>query len=133
MLMLPVMLTVILTVTAGCEQTTAPDDLIDEETYIKILAEMHLLAAVRETYDDEQRYTKLQEAVLEHYNITREQFERSHDYYFRDMDEQQRRFREARQILDEINQEAIYQQYSDPPSSDTAAPANAEPAPPEDR
>ncbi|TVQ65819.1 MAG: DUF4296 domain-containing protein, partial [Balneolaceae bacterium] len=68
---------------AGCDRDR-PKDLIDEETYMDILLELHILAAIREIDgEDETRYRAGQDTVLEHYQITRDQFQRSHAYYHR--------------------------------------------------
>ncbi len=91
--------------TSGCDRER-PHDLIDEETYIDILLEMHLLAAVREMDGgDEKRYLAGQKAVLEHYQITRDQFQRSHAWYHRNMHEQQARYTAVRKRLDELGTE----------------------------
>lgn len=90
---------------AGCDRDR-PDDLIEEETYLDILLEMHLLAAIREMDGgDEERYLAGQKAVLSHYRITRDQFQRSHSWYHRDMHEQQLRYNTVRQRLDELGNE----------------------------
>ncbi len=89
---------------AGCDRN-APKDLIDEEHYIDILVEMHLLSAIKEIDGDANRYLAGQEAVLSHYGIEREQFQRSHSYYHRDMHEQMLRFREVRDRLDDLGTE----------------------------
>ncbi len=90
--------------TGGCGESV-PDDLIEEETYVKILTEMHLFAAMREMDKEEDVYLKTQQAILKHYNITEDQLERSHDYYFQDVHKQQERFRAIRRKLEEINKE----------------------------
>jgi len=90
---------------AGCDRDR-PKDLIDEETYMDILLELHILAAIREIDgEDETRYRAGQDAVLAHYQITREQFERSHAYYHRNMEEQQLRYNTVRLRLDELSSE----------------------------
>jgi hypothetical protein len=87
---------------AGCEQDR-PDDLIDEETYLEILLEMHLLAALREMDGgDEKRFLAGQKAVLDHYQITRDQFQRSHAWYHRNMHEQQARYTAVRNRMEEL-------------------------------
>lgn len=92
---------ILLSAASGCNRT-APGDLVDEEDYISILVEMHLLAAIRELDGDEKRYSKGQERVLAHYDISREQFQRSHTHYHRNMQQQQERYREVRRRLDEL-------------------------------
>lgn len=87
---------------SGCDGNR-PDDLIEEEVYLDILLEMHLLAAIREKDGgDEKRYRAGQQAVLKHYGITRDQFQRSHAWYHRDMYEQQGRYSIVRMRLDEL-------------------------------
>ena len=105
---------ILFSVTAGCEQD-APKDLIDEETYIEILVELHLLAGMKELDDNEKRFYAGQEAILSHYNITREQFRRSHGYYHQDMHEQQARYSEVRKRLDDLGSELTdrYQELRD--------------------
>ncbi len=101
----------------GCTQD-APRDLIDEEKYIDILVEMHLLAAIKEIDGDEKSFQAGQEAILTHYAIDREQFEQSHNYYHRNMHEQMYRFREVRDRLDELGTELTDQFHQ---QSDTIA------------
>jgi hypothetical protein len=90
---------------AGCDRDR-PDDLIDEGTYMDILLEMHLLAAIREMDGgDEERFRAGQDVVLSHYRITRDQFQRSHEWYHKDMHEQQLRYNTVRERLDELGNE----------------------------
>ena len=90
---------------AGCDREQ-PRDLIDEETYIDILLELHILAALREVdSEDETRYKAGQDSILAHYQITRDQFQRSHDYYHRNMEEQQQRYATVRMRLEELSAE----------------------------
>ncbi|MDG5765938.1 DUF4296 domain-containing protein [Balneolales bacterium ANBcel1] len=98
----PALLLVLMLLFSGCE-SPPPDDLISEDEYINILAEMHLLAAIKNLDGDDKRYRKGQQAVLAHYAITPEQLERSHDFYYRDVDAQQRRFVKARERLNRAN------------------------------
>ena len=86
---------------SGCTRS-APGDLVGEEDYISILVEMHLLSAIKELDGDEKRYSEGQEQVLSHYGISREQFQRSHAYYHRNMPLQQERYREVRRRLDDL-------------------------------
>ncbi len=115
-------------ISTGCGESPPPD-LIEEETYINILAEIHLLAAIHDHFENEQKYTETQEAILEHYDISRDQFERSHDYYHRDMDAQLQRLREARNLLEGLSQEYIYQQYDVPQPDETSIDTRPDGAP----
>ncbi len=89
---------------AGCDRS-APDNLIDEDTYVDILVEMHLLASLKEIKDDQEVFEEGQKAVLEHYGIDRDQFQNSHEYYHRDMKAQSLRYREVRSRLDKASKE----------------------------
>ncbi len=84
---------------AGC--TDRPSDLIDEETYINILVEIHILHAVDNKYEDYRKTLDMQESVLEHYDISIEKFDRSHQYYSLDTDAQRERISKARDLLNE--------------------------------
>ena len=71
-----------------------------------ILLELHILAALREVDgEDETRYMAGQDSILSHYQITRDQFQRSHDYYHRNMEEQQQRYATVRMRLEELSAE----------------------------
>lgn len=97
-------LLLILAYGAGCDRSV-PDNLIDEDKYIDILVEMHLLASLKEIDNDQKSFANGQEVLLEYYGIDREQFQQSHAYYHRDMYAQSRRYREVRKRLDEATTE----------------------------
>ncbi|MEX0680388.1 MAG: DUF4296 domain-containing protein [Balneolales bacterium] len=101
--LLAAMLLFAVLLTNGCSRS-APKDLIEEDRYIDILAELHVLAGLREIHGDS-LYITGRQAIHNRYQITPDQFERSHRYYQRDMAEQQRRFREVRNRLEEANRE----------------------------
>lgn len=79
----------------------APDELIPEDTYIDLLAELHLLSALEQTYPDSTLRDDGLEQILLRYNISIETFEESHEHYLRDVDEQRRRLDEANRRLKE--------------------------------
>ncbi len=91
---------------AGCDSTT-PDDLIEEEEYIQILTEMHLIAALKDIHDDEKMYQEGQEKIMDRYGITPEQFYQSHEYYLEDVEAQQERLSKARQQLTDLDYDLI--------------------------
>ncbi len=86
----------------GCGPSQ-PNDLIDEDTYIDILTEMYLLASIKNIHQDDDLYRKGQDTVLSHYDITTDQFERSHSFYFQDIEAQQGRFRRVRERLNDAS------------------------------
>lgn len=78
-----------------------PDDLIDEDTYIDILVEIHILQAINNQFEDEEKTLEAQQVVLDEYDISKEQFEASHDWYMQDVDAQRDRISEARSRMQE--------------------------------
>lgn len=76
-----------------------PQNIIDEETYLSLLVEIHILRAIDNNYGDENKRDELLDAIYEHYNITASEFEISHDYYQKDVDEQRLRLRKARDMM----------------------------------
>ncbi len=78
-----------------------PDDLIDEDTYIDILVEIHILQVINSQFEDEQKTLEAQQVVLDEYGITKEQFEASHDWYMQDVDAQRDRISEARSRMED--------------------------------
>lgn len=84
---------------AGCSDR--PSDLIDEETYIDILVEIHILHAVDNQYEDHRKTLEMQGSVLDHYGISKEQFDRSHQYYLQDTEAQRDRISKARERLND--------------------------------
>ncbi len=84
----------------GCSRS-APADLIDEDLYIDLLVEAHLLSVIHQIYDEPEIHEKARRLVLGNYNISPEQFDRSHRYYSRDVEAQQERLKEARRRLEE--------------------------------
>ena len=76
-----------------------PDQLLDEETYSNVLAELTIVNQIEETYLGDRTKEQLRKEVFEKYQVTREQFRISHDYYQRDMESQIQRVEEIRQRL----------------------------------
>lgn len=76
-----------------------PDNLIDEDTYIDLLVEIHLLNAFNDHYDDSHKTLDVQQQLLAEYDITIEQFDASHNWYMQDVDSQRERLDEARSRL----------------------------------
>lgn len=83
---------------AGCtvDNSEKPDDLIEEDAYINLLAELQLVQSYHENLpQDSLSIDSLQNQIYEHYNITEERFVRSHEYYREDMQAQAERLDEA--------------------------------------
>lgn len=111
LLLLPLLL-------SGCERdffASAPP--IDEETYVMLIAEFELLQHATEVQEQQQRRTRgedlppedlidiapeaVQREILRHYGVTEAELQKAHAYYSEDLEEQERRYREA---IDRINE-----------------------------
>ena len=95
------LITATLLAALACSTAGDLDDLIPEDTYIDLLAELHLMSAIENTYPDSTLRDDAFEQVLLQYNITAEAFENSHEYYFQDIQGQWARLDEANRRLDE--------------------------------
>lgn len=89
-----------------------PDYLLDEETYIKVFAELAIIDQYDPTLLQNKTKEDLREIVYETYNINPEDFTRSHNYYQQNVDEQIERIeklntliREERNRIDEFERE----------------------------
>ena len=101
----PLVLLVLLLLVSGCG-TSTPDDLIDEETYIELLTELHLLAVIH-SLKGEVHYRSTQKAIMEYYGVTYEQFERSQSYYMKDFEAERRRMVSVSERLSTLRQEVF--------------------------
>lgn len=69
---------------AGCESSNKPDDLINEPVYVDLLTEIFLTQGLVELIEDgEQIKDSLITVVFDRYDVTPEQFDRSHEFYQR--------------------------------------------------
>lgn len=83
----------------SCEnQPDPPEDLIGEEAYTSLLAELTLARSLVNTRSALHEEDSLRQVLFEHYGTSREQFERSHAWYQRQPQQQMAR-------LDSINAE----------------------------
>ncbi len=92
---------------ASCNEEAEykPDDLIPEDTYIKMLIELEMAHSFKVLPEDSVYVVRLLDGVFEHYDVTLDQFERSHEWYGRDTHEQLRRYRRAIDKLNELTLE----------------------------
>ncbi|MEX2640584.1 MAG: DUF4296 domain-containing protein [Balneolales bacterium] len=93
---------------AACTAPTKSEKIIQEDTYIDLLAELHLLNAIDETYPDSTLREEGLDTILQNYNISVEAFEESHSFYHQDVEGQRERLEEANRRLrneyDRMNQ-----------------------------
>lgn len=84
--------------TAGCtnDSPQKPDNLIEEDTYIDLLAELEMMRSYHETLpQDSVSMDSLRTVVYNHYEISEQQFVESHEFYREDMEKQAERIDEA--------------------------------------
>lgn len=84
----------------GPDRPERPDDLLDEDRYIDILAELHIVQALEDTYQDTTLHEQALERVLENYDVRHQQFQSTHNYYMRaDPGRQRERMEKVRERL----------------------------------
>lgn len=67
---------------AGCSQNSSPSAVIGEEKYIDLMVELQLFRSyVRTVPSDSATIDSLQTEIFNKYNVTREEFRRSHEFY----------------------------------------------------
>jgi hypothetical protein len=76
-----------------------PEDLIREPVYIDLLTEVFLVQSVAELRGIEDKKDSLYTVIFDHYNVTRDQFDRSHAYYQRQGEIQVARSDSVRDML----------------------------------
>lgn len=92
-------LTLIMVLTFAACSTSSPDNLLDEETYIKLFIELAVLDQYDPLLTEQKMRDELQEQILESYGVTFEEFRVSHDYYEKSLQDQIRRTERATQLL----------------------------------
>jgi len=69
---------------SGCQLSNKPDDLIKEPVYVDLLTEIFLTQGLVELIEEgEQKKDSLITVVFDRYEVTPDQFERSHEFYQR--------------------------------------------------
>lgn len=77
---------------------------MEEEIYIQILGELHIMRALENAHPNKFSRDTLLPLIFEHYNTTSDQFERSHEFYQSDIYSHTERLRTARdQLQDEYS------------------------------
>ena len=96
--------------TLSCEDESfpKPDDLIPEDTYIKLMVDVQLFDALVYTSDSLGNSDSLRHSLFEQYNTNEETFLRSHYYYQSNISEHNTRLDSALNALAE-EQKKLYQ------------------------
>ncbi len=87
----------------GCE--SQPEDLIDEDTYIDLLVEFELINSLHSESGDTDTVLRATDEVFRTYEITEEQFLRSHEFYQTDVENQVLRHRTAVERVSKVHGE----------------------------
>ncbi|WP_340105049.1 DUF4296 domain-containing protein [Rhodohalobacter sp. 8-1] len=96
-----VFLMVSLLIFVSCSNTTAPEDLVEEDRYITVFTELVVINQLNETQLDSVSRDYLKEQIFEKYNVTPEQFERTHLYYQKQPEQQLQRIDKIEESLTE--------------------------------
>lgn len=75
-------LLLILALYSGCGREKPPPGILEEESYVQLLAELFLIRS-RVDYLATEREDSLLQVIMERYEIPLEAFEKSHEYYQR--------------------------------------------------
>jgi hypothetical protein len=85
-----------------CGGSGKPKDLIPQDKYENLLVEFQLLKIYQSTYEDSVKTEDLRRKILNHYNVTLDQFKRSNEYYELNHKKEHQRLKTA---LDHLNEE----------------------------
>ncbi len=83
----------------ACDQSTPPEDVIDEETYKRMFAEFALINQLDHGLMQDTTGQRLRNMVYEHYGVTPDEFRTSHQYYEQQIDEQIERLKDINTLL----------------------------------
>jgi len=83
----------------SCGDPDAPKDLIEEDQYVKIFAELVVLNQLTDDQLGPVSREYLSDQIFEDYSVTEEQFDRSHKYYQRNPEQQLERVERVNEII----------------------------------
>ena len=102
-------LALVISLAAGCSQSSSPSAVIGEEKYIDLMVELQLFRSYIHTVPaDSSTIDSLQTEIFKKYNVTREEFKKSHEYYQQQYVEQKERIDKAIEQLrmDEVKSDS---------------------------
>lgn len=94
----------------ACFEEDTPPYLIEEDTYINMLAELQLVKSYRQNFAaDTAKVDSLRNLIYQRYDITEEQFRLSHNFYQQDPVKQKERVDMAieRLRMDEVQSDSL--------------------------
>lgn len=85
----------------SCSDPTAPEDVMEEETYINIFTELVIINQLSDAQIDSVAQDSLKQKVFDEYGVNRDQFDEAHRYYQKQPDAHLRRLDRIEEILTE--------------------------------
>lgn len=85
----------------SCGDPTATEDLLEEDRYISVFSELLVINQLNEEQLGAVSREYLKEQVFEEYDITREQFERTHRFFQQQPERQLQRLNKVEEIFTE--------------------------------
>lgn len=86
-------------VLSSCGNTTAPEDILEEDRYVSVFTELVVINQLNEEQLDSLSRDYLKEQVFEEHDVSREQFERTHQYFQQQPDQQIQRLDRIEETL----------------------------------
>ena len=85
--------------TAACSNGDRPDDLIEEDRYVRVFTELVVINQITDEQLGPVSRDYLTEQVFENHGVDEEQFNRTHQYYQRQPDRQLKRISKVEEKL----------------------------------
>jgi len=89
----------LLFLTVACGDREAPEDLISENRYVEIFSQLIVINQITDEQLGEVSRDSLTNQIFENQGVSRDQFNRSHQYYQRQPDRQLQRVKRVEQKL----------------------------------
>lgn len=86
---------------SSCGDPTASGDLLEEDLYLSVFSELLVINQLNEEQLGPVSREYLKEQVFEEYDVTREQFERTHRYFQQQPERQLQRLNKVEEIFTE--------------------------------
>lgn len=86
---------------SSCGDPTASGDLLEEDRYLSVFSELLVINQLNEEQLGPVSREYLKEQVFEEYDVTREQFERTHRYFQQQPERQLQRLNKVEEIFTE--------------------------------
>jgi hypothetical protein len=82
-----------------CGCSSKPDYLLEEEKYVKMIAEFQLNKAYLQVTKDSLGYIQMKDSIFKHYDVSEANFDSSHAFFEKDIESQVLRYQKAQYYL----------------------------------